>query len=397
VAVALLTITARTLLPRRDSGWSAALIWIISPIAILGGATIRQYSLLTIWIIIFTLLLGNYLLNNPQPEEKRRLVLGLLVTAIVGLLTHLVFSLVLCAAFVTIILNDRESKRRFILLPLLVIMTGVLLVAFFIPESLLLHAYLAPKIQTIGFQDELMVRYLRRSFMLLSPLLIPLGVFLVTYVSMRVRNKPVSFSTAPDLRATLGFLLTMLILTYGLHSVMYLTGVFYPYTISDHHLLYITPLVALVATGLLQLIPRTNIGSLATIGLMVGLFLITALRVGSNMGDARGTIDLHQLSNYDLIVVDLINRPELFPYMNPDSQVYANYQPDLISRQEDWLPRLISEGGIYVSLLETGNYAIGDAEGREQILRMIEEKGSVKLIGSTTDQGATVSVYEVDN
>jgi hypothetical protein len=231
--------------------------------------------------------------------------------------------------------------------------------------------------------------------MLLSPLLIPFGAFLVTCVYMRVRNRPISIDTAPDLLATLRFLLTMLIVTYGLHSVLYLTGVFYPYTVSDHHLLYLTSFVALIATGLLQLIPRTNIGSLATIGLLVGLFLIPAVRMESNLGITSRTIDLHQLSNYDTVVVDLVNRPELFTYLNPDSLVFATYQPDLIDRRQDLLQNLISKGGIYVSLLETGPNATGNAEGRDQILSMIAEKGSVQLLGSTTEQGTTVSVYQV--
>ena len=280
-------------------------------------------------------------------------------------------------------------------MPLLVILTAIIALALLMPESLLLNRYLLPRISAVEFDNELFLKFARRSIVLLLPLALPLAAYLATAVSARLNGHAVTLETGKESRTTLRFFFIMFAVPYALHSALYLTGIFYGYAISDHHIIYLTPLVALFAVASLELIPETTTKKLAAAAMLFCLFLISAVRIGQDVPNRRGIVDLERLSDYELLVVDNVGRLTLFNYMDPEGVVFAGHQPDLLAQPEKWLPRLAEEGGVYVSLVHNGTYAIGDVEGRDKIVELIAQNSAISLLGSLQEGGTLVSVYEV--
>lgn len=389
----MLVFTGQLLFSSRGFGLLSGIIWLVSPVAVLGGATIRQYSLLTLEVLVFTLLLSRILLHKNSYAEARRLILALLITAVIGLFTHLLFILILLAAVMAIVLTNRTPRHMDILAPFLAVVVGITILSI-LPDSFGLKIYFQNRYASLGFESNLVGRFALRSVVLLLPLLIPLAAYSVSYFSTRIQHRPYSFFQIDSSDPTLRFLLIMLLVPYVLHGALYLSGFFYPYSVSDHHLLYLTPLVALVSTALLLKFPEPEIGALVIL-VMVGLFIISATKTGQRVLSIRAAVDLRQLVNYDLLVVDNIQKPQLFNYMDPESTVFAAEQYELIEQPQDWLPRLVSDGGIYVSLVKNGPHAKGNIEGRDRILELIDQTGTYRHIGDRQELGALVSIYLV--
>ncbi len=392
--LAMLVFTGQRLFSSRGLGLLTGLIWLVSPVAILGGAMIRQYSLLTLEVIVFTLLLGQLLLGENAHAQARRLVLALLLTAFVGLLTHLLFITVLAAGVMAVVLTNKQRRHMAILVPLSA-MLAALFLFLTVPNSFGLNHYIQGKLSSFDFQSDLVTTFAQRSLMLLLPLAVPLAAYAAALLRARMQHQPRPRILIDGSNTTLRFLLVMLLVPCALHGAMVLTGLFYPYSLSNHHLLYLTPLVALAATGLLREMPKTNAGTLAVIGVLAGLLVISAVRIGQWFPDIRHALDLQQLADYDLIVVDNVQKPRFFNYMDPQSTVFAADQQELFEQAEAWIPRLVAEGGLYVSLVKNGPHARGDGAGRERILGLIEQSGSLRLIGNWRQRSAFVSLYEV--
>lgn len=374
--------------------WLAGFIWLLSPISIFGGAMARQYSLLTFLSILFALLLAHFLFVAQPQIRKLATLLLLTITGAAGMLTQFVFLTVLCgAAIAVLVLGSRHNRLQFFAI-LLAMLLPVILLATTHPEALAVPIFLSRQLTSESFSIQRLFGFARQSLKLFLPLALPLALTGITYYAARVRQRSFLFDWSVRARTAFGYTFVMLLAPHLFYSSLYLLGVFSTHARNDHHLLYLTPFVALFATAWMQLLPRTSLSTMVVRLFILGLLLLAAVETLQVVNERRG-LDVTLLKNYEVLVVDNVRRPETFVYMDPASWAFAGSQADLLSKQQRWLPLLLQQGGVYVSLYRRGPFAIGDADGQRKILDAIAAEGSFRLISRGLDRGVMISIYEV--
>lgn len=375
-------------------GWLAGLVCLLSPMAIMGAATIRQYSLLTFLATLYTLLLAQILFVSQSHDRKSATLVVLASVGIAGLLTHFAFALVICGALVAALIygNGHHRLRYFALLAFPI--PPIILFVVSYPQALGIRSFLRKPLSIDVFVQAHALHFARQSLELLLPLILAVAVTIALHMMAWIQQRSPELDWEEQSRTALGFTFTMLLVPYVLYSWFYLFGLFTSHARMARHLLYLTPFVTMFATIWLQILSRTLIGRMLTRALLLSLLVIAIIERGQVLLDRRH-LDMAILADYELLVVDSIERPETFIYMRPGSKVLAATQSDLISEPNDWLPRLIEEGGAYVSLYRPGKPEHEDAAGQSKILDLMADSGRYRLASRGVDRWNVISIYEV--
>ncbi|MFN2138106.1 MAG: glycosyltransferase family 39 protein [Candidatus Promineifilaceae bacterium] len=392
----LIVLCGRTLFEGRWAGWFAGLIWLVSPLAVEGSAWVRQYSLLTCFSVLFTLLVAQVLFTHLTPRRTAAQFLALALVGCLGLLTQYTFVFIAGAGVIALLLFGRRSPLlRYIFLIVLALLPLALLLAGH-RQPFAVPIFLSRQLSTAGFSAQRLPLFLRSSLLLSLPLALPVAATAVAVWQARRQQQRLALVGNNETRRVFGFSLVMLLVPWTLYALSYMAGIFAPHARMAHHLLFLTPFVALCTTAWLEILPRPlpRNTAVATAGLLIMLLLISTVRTGRAVKSA-GSLDMQALANYDVIVIDSIKRPESFTYLQPQSSVFAATQETLLEEQEDWLPRLVEDGGVFITLSRSGPFPDTDPELRQRLLGMIENMGTVRLIGHGSEYGTELSMYEV--
>ena len=154
---------------------------------------------------------------------------------------------------------------------------------------------------------------------------------------------------------------------------------------------FIAPFVALLTA---QLLLRAN----PPAGASWLFWLVTAVVAVASLSPIQAwkqqnAFDYAALASEQLIVVDNVASPYwlgMLLYMDDDAKIFAARQATLIADPQAWLPRLTSEGGIYVSLVD----GFATDEGRDRLLDMIHTHNETNIV-SMVDATGTIVMYRV--
>jgi Dolichyl-phosphate-mannose-protein mannosyltransferase len=392
---------------RTTAQWAGA-IWWLDPTAVRVSPLMRSYILLTLVGLLFVYALYRLFYHSGQSRRLGLYSLGLIVTMLLGLLTHYLFLFFTATALVLMGWLVGVNHLRSVAKLLGLVLVAFTLFIFIYPDFFWAFTFLQePRPEFWPLMPERLARTLAVNGALYLPLLL-CGVLLI---GERLRDDKVQTLSLvavhvkrlwQSVRRRGNFFLCLAL--FAILPVL-ATDLFFILLISPHHAMgahyvtFATPLLALLTTALLTLSHRRKTLATALLIILIVLNFVQLHPAIRNFGVPP------RLTTTDLATpgVLLFDNPSSVHWFNvllhlPDEQaVFVASQSTLLSEPAQWLPRLQKSGGLYIALIAaTHDPTAATPEGREQILRLIPRQTTVTLEKTLTPLGLSeMRIYRI--
>jgi len=370
---------------------TVTLVWNVSPSLIATSLDARQYDLLALCTIVYTLLSLRYACAAERPGWSGFLQLALLTA--VGMLTHYHFGLVVagCIVFWVVVLSVRRDGRRAAAM-LMSAIAGCILAALLHPgfyHSFLAQASRAEAAAAFPLShriSKLLVSYIgffvvheevfRYAVMKRGLVLVLLGVaFIAAVVVAYFRHRSTMHRDADSRDASRRFIPWLTLFLVGLTTVLYLGGVTPAHAMGGRYLSFAWPFFAFVPALTLRYL-RTGRAFLALLLCLLMLWS-GADHVRRLVASARRSPSLAEMvAGSDRVVLDNLRRGVVLQVVwdLPDSKLVLAADQTRLLRDAGRLGR--AEGSwFYLSIRGYGN----STRDRDAILERILARGEVTL------------------
>jgi hypothetical protein len=274
------------------------------------------------------------------------------------------------------------------------------MVVLVLPEALGALTFLTPKLSSLAILWDRLPKLLQTLFYLGLPIMIAL--FLVVGVQTLYRLTPAELQdrnrSVRKTRVNKPTILSLMLLAsipFGLMAVLYMIGIIPAHAMTSQYAMFLTPFVALTTVALLA-----NYGGNRLVFSLMGLAMVliavvTSVTTYRSLSMAR--FDPGIVNNAPLVLIDRIHQPVYFSLLDTEAMVFAASPPFLIEHTEDWLPRLTSEGGVYISsVMKNDREFDNNYENRDRIISQIESKACLsKAAEFDGPNKATISIYRI--
>ena len=358
--------------------------WFINPISMDTSGWIRQYVLLSLWSLLFAYILFKMIYQPNNVILKPLQAVLFLLVSIAGIMTHYYFLFLLISGVVLVGLRygKKAYKRLFSVLSYTLISCFFFFIIY--PEfhtQITSYGQSTFDMQLLGDVYYRIYRTLRINLVLFSQVILALLLFgwhfirqnggirsrfrlLISDIREQTENQPV-----------FAYMIGLTILFVGATNFLYISRFSPQHAMAAKYVNHVSPFVAFIPLLILILSRRKNeLFSLFYVGIIL-LGIATALYPlvkGSNNVNAK------MIAPSELIVIDNLSPGLLGTVvfsLHDENMVFAESQSDLISEQDEWIPRLSEQGGVYVS---TGGKNSTD-EDRKELIRLLKENNRVEL------------------
>lgn len=386
-------------------------VWILSPISIDAAAWIRHYELFALFSVLFAYLVF-VIIYAPEKVKIQPLHLFLLIiVTIAGLLTHFYFAIIVGIGVLLVGVKSILTKDK----TRLVVLFASLGIATF------LFILIYPKFYTpflvydpSSFNDDWvgdltyrLYRSVRINIFLLAPIFLMLvlvvfeSIYKLKLTGMGNYWKQLSNIFKDSLKQPSAiYVWGYSILIFGFLNVLYLTGVSPQHTMAARYVSIVAPFIAFLPVFFLRL---SRLKTLAPILFCTGMILLGAAT--SIYPAIRTFMEVDPITIKPtvsgVIVIDNLAPGVVLPVnysLHDGQEVFVSDQHDLLNTPENWLPRLSTEGGLFVST--GGSFFGGTYQGREKILDLIGSNNQVVVDLEmpwelVKDWGGIVTTYRV--
>lgn len=384
--LALIVMWGRAITRQSQTALWLGVLWWLHPLTVRVSPLTRAYVLLTLITLLFAVAL--YFVFYKRQTKGHRLLASaaLIVTAVLGLLTHYLFLFILATSIFVLAIKYSQQQWRVIFHMLLLLTTAFLLFLWIYPDFFWAFTFLLEK--RPDFWAALPKRMGRTVFIgaaLYGPMMLCLLMVWGLQASTLQRGGATKWRPISRWRGANTYI-------FGVAMLAWLpvlgTALFYILLISPHHAMgaqymnFVTPFVALITLRILHQSRRMGRAPIAFAALLVAFNLVQLHPALRDFG-LPPRLQPADLATDGAIVFDNPASVHWFNvalHLDETQPVYVASQSELLAHPAGWLTRLENEGGLYLAfVLHNPTKAQSTLAGRERIVALLAAKTEVNL------------------
>jgi uncharacterized membrane protein len=382
----------------------AVVIWVLSPVFLRAAYLTRQYVLLTFWTVLITWVLFRFLAASSTKERLVYLISFVLVS-IAGLLTQYIFLFIIIAVAIVGILGNRSHRGWYLwlIISLFAGLSLALVVVVVSPGILGALTFLTEQLNESVILWERLPKLLEMLVFLSLPILIALLLIvgvqtLHKFTPIDLRDRNMSAKTPRVNNHMIVYLAILVLLPYGSVIILYMLGIMPLHAMTSRYIMYLTPFVALITVALIANFGGNRVVISLMIVAMFLLAIVTSVTTFRNVS-SMGRFDTTITNNAPLVLIDRIHQPVFFAHLDKENLVYAARPSFLLEHTDEWLPRLTSEGGVYISsVMNNPREPDSNFDNRDKIISHIEAQACLaKVAEYDGPNNAAISIYRIWN